>query len=149
MDLKENVYTLKGCNSFWQASEEGSTLKGKSLLPLGANSFLLEKIQFQKGLCVQESKQEITKVVSLLKYGGKSTKCIKPSSDKGYVNSEMFFFYPSEHYDTYFGGLRIKVSSWVTIGHKFLKVIFIERHEILHSRRAVVSLWQKNVHSTG
>ena len=28
---------------------KGSTLKGKNLLPLGANSFLLEKTPFQKG----------------------------------------------------------------------------------------------------
>ena len=31
-------------------SEKGSTLKGKNLLPRGANSFLLEKIPFQKGV---------------------------------------------------------------------------------------------------
>ena len=30
-------------------SEKGSTLKGKNLLPQGANSFLLEKTSFRKG----------------------------------------------------------------------------------------------------
>ena len=42
--------------------------KKKNLLPLGANSFLLEWTRFQKETDVQESKQEVTKVVSLLKY---------------------------------------------------------------------------------
>ena len=32
----------------------GKILKGKNSLPLGANSFLLELIPFQKGLDVQE-----------------------------------------------------------------------------------------------
>ena len=44
----EKGYTLKGKN--WDPSEKGSTLKGKNLLPRGANSFLLEKIPFQKGI---------------------------------------------------------------------------------------------------
>ena len=33
-------------------SENGSILKGKDLHPLGANSFLLEKTPFQKGIDV-------------------------------------------------------------------------------------------------
>ena len=52
---------------FWLPSEKGSTLKGKSLLPMGANSFLLEQIHLQKGLVEQKSKQKIMKVVSLVK----------------------------------------------------------------------------------
>ena len=40
---------------------------------LGANSFLLEQTPFQEGLGVQESDQEVTKVVSLIKHVGKST----------------------------------------------------------------------------
>ena len=44
---------------------------------LGANSFLLEQTLFQKGPDVQESQQEVTKIVSLVKNGGKSTKCIQ------------------------------------------------------------------------
>ena len=47
--------------------EKVSTLKGKNLLPTGANSFLLELTPFQKGFAVQESKQEATMVVSPLK----------------------------------------------------------------------------------
>ena len=35
-----------------------STQKGKDLLPLGANSFLLEKTPFEKGLDVQKRGQE-------------------------------------------------------------------------------------------
>ena len=54
----------------------GYTLKGKKLLPLGANSFLLEYIPFQKELGEQESKQEVSKVISLVKIPGKSTNCI-------------------------------------------------------------------------
>ena len=52
-----------------------STLKGKNLLPLEANSFLLE-YPFQKGFGVWKSKQDITEVVSLVKNGRKSTKSI-------------------------------------------------------------------------
>ena len=36
---------------------------------MGANSFLLEWIPFQMGFCVQESKQEVTKVVIFVKNG--------------------------------------------------------------------------------
>ena len=65
--LKVNGYTFrKGGNSVktvLSSSEKGSTLKGKTLLPLGAKSFFLEEIPFQKGLGVQESRQ-LTKVVS-------------------------------------------------------------------------------------
>ena len=35
---------------------------------LGANSFLLVYTSFQKGIGVQESKKEVTKVVSLISY---------------------------------------------------------------------------------
>ena len=52
---------------FWLPSEKGSTPKGKNLLPMGANSFLLEQIHLQKGLVEQKSKQKIMKVVSLVK----------------------------------------------------------------------------------
>ena len=45
----------------------------------GANSFLLVWTYFQKGLCVIESKQEFTKVVSLVKHGGQSTRYIHSS----------------------------------------------------------------------
>ena len=38
-----------------------------NLLPRGANSFLLEWTTFQKGLGVEESKQKVIKVVSLLR----------------------------------------------------------------------------------
>ena len=64
---------------FLLLSEKGSTLKGKNLLPLGANSFLLEQTLFQKGTGVPESKQEVTKVVFLVKNSRKSVECIHPS----------------------------------------------------------------------
>ena len=41
--------------------EKGSTLKGKNLLPLGANAFLLKQISFQNGLGVR-----ITKVAAFV-----------------------------------------------------------------------------------
>ena len=59
--------TLSNC--FCLPSEMGSTLKGKNLLPLGPDSFLLEQTPFWKGLRVQKSKQEVAKVVSLVQNG--------------------------------------------------------------------------------
>ena len=56
---------------FCVPSEKGSILIEKNLLRMGANSFLLEKTPFQKRIGVQESKQEVTKVVSLVRNGGK------------------------------------------------------------------------------
>ena len=41
----------------------GSTRKAENLLPVRANSFILEQTSFQKGLCVLESKQDITEFV--------------------------------------------------------------------------------------
>ena len=54
-------------------SEKDCALKGKNLLPvgansLGANSFLLEQTPFQKETDVHESKQEVTDIVSLEKW---------------------------------------------------------------------------------
>ena len=56
-------------------SEKWSALKGKNLLPLEANSFLSEQTPFQKGIAVHENKQEVSKVVSLVKNDRKSTWC--------------------------------------------------------------------------
>ena len=52
-------------------SEKRSILKGNNLLPFGSISFILERTPFQKGISVQEDKQEVTKVVSLIKNGRK------------------------------------------------------------------------------
>ena len=55
---------------FFLPSEKRSTLKGKNLLPMGANYFLLEDLFFffffffLKRLDMPESKEEVTKVVS-------------------------------------------------------------------------------------
>ena len=66
------VNTLSGeatqSNCFCLPSEKGSALNGKNLLPMGANSFPLEQIPFQKGPSIQESIPEVTKVVSLVKW---------------------------------------------------------------------------------
>ena len=61
------VYTLQATRSKSLESENGSTLNGKIVFPLGASSFLLKQTPFQKGLHVQESKHEVTKLVSLVK----------------------------------------------------------------------------------
>ena len=62
MDIMSEEVTVK---QFCLLLKKGSTLKGKNLLPLGANSFLLEKTPFQKGPGLQESEQKVTKVGSL------------------------------------------------------------------------------------
>ena len=64
MDTLSGEVTLS--KVFCLPSEKGSTLKGKNLLPVGANSFLLELIPFQKGFNLLEHKEEVTKVVSLV-----------------------------------------------------------------------------------
>ena len=46
-------------------SEKGCTIKGKNLLPAGANSFLLELIPFKKSLGLQDNKQESQKLSPL------------------------------------------------------------------------------------
>ena len=48
---------------FWKRS----ILKGENLLPSGANSFILELTDDQKEFGVQESKQEVIKVVTFVK----------------------------------------------------------------------------------
>ena len=52
---------------FLSPSEKGSTLKEKNLLPLEANSFLLQLTTFQKELGVQVSKQEVAILLPFLK----------------------------------------------------------------------------------
>ena len=54
-------------------SEREYTLKGKGCTLIEANSFLLEKIRFQNGIGVYDNKQEVTKVLSLVINGGKTT----------------------------------------------------------------------------
>ena len=81
MMLRENDTLLKGDKSVkidLHSFEKGSTLKGKNFLPMGANSFLLEQIPFQKGFSSQERKQEVAKVVSLIQNGGETIRCIQP-----------------------------------------------------------------------
>ena len=70
INLKGSSYTFKGDNSiktllpqYWK----GSSLKGNNLLPLGANHFLLKKTPLQSVIYVQERKQEVTTIVSILK----------------------------------------------------------------------------------
>ena len=73
------MHTLSGeitlSELFCLSSEKGSTLKGKNLLP-GSKLFPFRVEPFLQGIGVQESKQTLTKVVSLVKNGGKSTECI-------------------------------------------------------------------------
>ena len=69
---------------FCRLFEEGSTLSGKYLLPLGANSFPLEQIQrgansylIEKGIVEQKSKTGNHKSSLPCKYGRNSSLCIK------------------------------------------------------------------------
>ena len=52
---------------FLSPFDQGFILKGKNLLPWGANSFLSETSPVHKGLSVHESKQEVRKVFPLVK----------------------------------------------------------------------------------
>ena len=55
-------------------SEKGSGLKGKNLLSLGSTFFPFRAGPFSEGIwCMQKSKYEAIKVVSLRENGGKST----------------------------------------------------------------------------
>ena len=56
------------------SSEKESTVKGKNLLPLEANSFLSGKTPFQNGSDAQRKKQKATKVVSFVTMMKKYTK---------------------------------------------------------------------------
>ena len=79
LDLYEGKeYSLKRDKSFklLLPSEKGHTLKEKNLLPTGEKSFLLEYSPFQKGLGMQGSKKEVTKIVFLGRNSGKSTESI-------------------------------------------------------------------------
>ena len=80
ISLKGNRYSFKGNNSFQivlLVFGEGYTLKEKNSRRLGAKSFLSELTPMQKGFGVEKSKQEISKVVSLIKNGVKPTQCIQ------------------------------------------------------------------------
>ena len=65
-----NGYCFRGgnCQNHFLSSEKRCTLKEKNLLP---NYFILEKAPFQKELDALVCKQEVTKVVSLMKYSEK------------------------------------------------------------------------------
>ena len=60
---------------FLPLSGKESTTKGKNLLPFGSKFFLLRVDPFSEGVDVQENKHEVTKVVSPVKHGRKSTEC--------------------------------------------------------------------------
>ena len=51
------------CHNCFCPLLERSTLKGKNVFPVKANSFLLELI-LSEGIDMQESKQEVTKIVT-------------------------------------------------------------------------------------
>ena len=48
-------------------SEKGSSLKGKNLPQMGADSFLLEKTHFSRDLACRKANRKSQKVVSLVK----------------------------------------------------------------------------------
>ena len=57
---------------FFRPSEKGHTLKGKNLLP-GSKFFLFIVCPFPVTADVKKVEQEVIKVVSFAKHGGKST----------------------------------------------------------------------------
>ena len=70
-DLKWNGYTYKGNNSsFVPILKRGPLQKERICF----SSSLLEETPYLKGLVVQESKQEVTEVISTVKNNGKPTK---------------------------------------------------------------------------
>ena len=60
----ETGVTVNQCRPIFSPSENCSTLQVKNLHPMGANSFLVEKIPFQKGIGLQKAYLEATKLVS-------------------------------------------------------------------------------------
>ena len=83
--VKENWY----CSSmeptlysklFLIHSEKGVYSKTKEFAPLRSRFFPFRLDPFLKRIGVKENKQEVTEVVSLVRNGGKSTKCILPGS---------------------------------------------------------------------
>ena len=87
--VKGHRYTLKGDNC--QNSEKRLTLKGKTLLPMGANSFISGSAPFQMGVGVQESKQEVTEVNQV--YPFILTLCMLGNFCTIFLSSEDFFFF--------------------------------------------------------
>ena len=73
---REGVLSTRVCLS----SVKGSILKRKNLLPRGWGgggklfSFIIDPL-FRRVFGVEENKQEVTKVISLIQNGGKSTEC--------------------------------------------------------------------------
>ena len=61
----QNTFRRVNSQKFLSSSEKASTLKEKNLLPLGANSFLLEWIPFPKGIRVQERKEKSQKLYKM------------------------------------------------------------------------------------
>ena len=78
-EFEGNGYIFRGsksANLCCLPFENGSTLKVKNTLPLRNVVFFFFPLRadpFQNGLGVQESKEEATKIVSLVKNSGKST----------------------------------------------------------------------------
>ena len=80
MMFLRGIETLSGdatlSSLFLSPSEKWSTLRGKNLLPLGANSFLYRIDPFSEGEFHAMNKEEVTEIVSYCKNGEQSTNCI-------------------------------------------------------------------------
>ena len=72
MKINQNALKQLCQNSFTSLLKRGLPLEKGSTLKKERISFSLEKISFQKKFSVQESKQEVTKLVAALQNGGKS-----------------------------------------------------------------------------
>ena len=102
--LSKGVWALS--KVFCLPSEKGSTLKGKNLLI--REQFFPSKTPFQKGLGVQKSRQEIAKIVSLVKkteiyhvYLAPFRKSSRHKECPNRVNCHLLFFLCFSFFFTY------------------------------------------------
>ena len=79
-----NGYIFKGDQSdkwILLPSEKGPTLKGKNLLPIGANSFLLEEIPFRSELVCRNANRKSQKLDCV--------EVLRPSQPSGIMSSAV------------------------------------------------------------
>ena len=118
--FKVNGYTFKGDNSVKMGcllSEKSSSLKGKNLLPLGANSFLLEKRSFQKGFVCRKVNSKSQKLPPLQKLAGNLPNVWSPLQNEVMM---IWCFILSTLYKSYWddGRMIIKGSvQWTSYSH--------------------------------
>ena len=93
----KGINTLSGVVTmfFCLPSEKGSILKGRTLLPLGADAFLLEKTQFKKGMQTGSHKScfPLKKMAGILPDVTSPLNTENVSHNCSRQNFECFFFF--------------------------------------------------------